>query len=162
MGLLDELLGGGPRQTQYRDFIDRFQRGKPYDSLRDQEVVDRYHEVAPELSREDYRASAQETFAQMSPQERAEFSRWLRTNARNQGVAVQDYDLNDDGIDDRAQRDPGQLAELTARVHDGEPNIFEQLFGKGDTGGRFDNPLAKVAVAGIAAMAAQRLMAARR
>ena len=78
-------------------------------------------------------------------------------------MSVPDYDLNDDGIDDRAQHDPGELAEVTTRVREQEPNIFEQILGKGGTGGRFDNPIvSKMAVAGIAAMAASRLMGARR
>ena len=29
MGILDELLGGGQRQKEYRDFVDRYEQGKP-------------------------------------------------------------------------------------------------------------------------------------
>jgi hypothetical protein len=76
-------------------------------------------------------------------------------------VSVPDYDLNDDGIDDRAQRDPGELAEVTTQVRDQNASIFEQILGKGGTGGAFDNPIAKIAVAGIAAMAASKLMGRR-
>jgi hypothetical protein len=51
---------------------------------------------------------------------------------------------------------------MTTRVRDKEPNIFEQILGKGGTGGMFDNPIAKIATAGIAAMAAQKLLGGRR
>ena len=54
-----------------------------------------------------------------------------------------DYDLNDDGIDDRAQQDPGVLADMTTRVRTNEPNILEQVLGKSGTGGTFNNPLAR-------------------
>jgi hypothetical protein len=161
MDLLERVLGGPQKQTEYRDFIDRFQRGSPYDSIDDREAVDRYQQVTPELSRAQYRDSAEDAFGRLSPTERAEFSRWLRTRANERGLSVPDYDLNDDGIDDRVQDNAGELAEMTTRVQEKEPNIFEQILGKG-TGGKFDNPIAKIAVAGIAAMAAQRMLGGRR
>jgi hypothetical protein len=162
MGLLDELLGGGQRQAEYKDFTNRYQQGSPYDQISDDETLQRYKELAPELSDADYRESAQESFSQLTPQERAEFSRWFRERSKQQGFQVPDYDLNDDGIDDRAQQDPGVLADMTTRVRTKEPNIFEQVLGKSGTGGTFNNPLVKIAVAGITAFAAQKLMGARR
>jgi len=162
MDLLERVLGSPEKRTEYQDFIDRYDAAPPFDSIEDREAVDRYGQVTPELSRDQYRDSASEAFGRLSPAERAEFSRWLRTHASQQGVSVPDYDLNDDGIDDRAQNDPGELAEMTTRVREQEPSIFEQILGKGGTGGRFDNPIVKMAVAGIAAMAASRLMGARR
>lgn len=161
MDFLNDLLGGG-RKQQYEDFATRYQNGPPYDTIGDDEALERYSELSPNLSREDYRQSAEQAFTRLSPQERGEFSRWLRTKSQQQGVSVPDYDLNDDGIDDRMQQDPGQLAEMTTRMHDQNPNILEQLLGKGGTGGRFDNPIAKIALAGITAFAAQRLMGGRR
>lgn len=159
MDMLKDLLGDSQRQQQYKDFSDRFQRGAPYDSIGDAETFERYSELSPKLSHDDYRQSAEQAFGQLSPQERAEFSRWLRTKSNQQGVSVPDYDLNDDGIDDRMQQSPGELADMTTRMHDQNPNILEELLGKG---GRFDNPIAKAAMAGIAAFAAQRLMGGRR
>ena len=162
MDLLERVLGGQKQQGEYRDFIDRFDRGSPYDSIDDREAVERYEQVAPQLSRDQYRQSAEDAFGRLTPAERAEFSHWLRTKAQQRGVSVPDYDLDDDGIDDRMQRDPGQLAEMTTQLREREPNVFEQLLGKGGTGGPLDNPIAKVALAGIAAMAAQRLLGGRR
>ncbi len=161
MDLLEKVLGG-EKKTEYEDFINRYEKGSPYDSIDDREAADRYGQIAPQLSRDQYRDSAQDAFARLSPSERADFSRWLRTRAKERGVSVQDYDLNDDGIDDRMQNDPRELAEMTTRVRDSEPNIFQQILGKGGTGGMFDNPIAKIATAGIAAMAAQRLLGGRR
>jgi hypothetical protein len=162
MDVLERVLGGPKQRAEYEDFINRYEQGSPYSAIDDREAVDRYQQMAPQLSRDQYRASAEDAFARLSPAERADFSRWLRTRAVQQGVAVQDYDLNDDGIDDRVQHDPGELAEMTTRVQERQPNIFEQLLGKGGTRGMFDNPIAKIATAGIAAMAAQRLLGGRR
>ena len=161
MDLLERVLGGNKR-TEYEDFINRYEQGSPYNTIDDREAVDRYQEVTPQLSRDQYRDSARDAFERLSPAERAEFSRWLRHRAQQQGVSVPDYDLNDDGIDDRVQNDPGELAEMTTKVREREPNIFEQILGKGGTGGMFDNPIAKIATAGIAAMAAQRILGGRR
>ena len=162
MDLLERVLGSPEKRTQYQDFIDRYDKAPPYDAIDDREAVDRYQQIVPELSRAQYRDSAAEAFGKLSPTERAEFSNWLRTRASAQGVSVPDYDLDDDGIDDRAQTDPGELAEMTTRVRENDPNLFEQLLGKGGTGGAFDNPIAKMAIAGIAAFAASRLMGGNR
>jgi hypothetical protein len=162
MDILERVFGNPKERTGYEDFINRYEQGSPYQSIDDREAVDRYQQIAPQLSRDEYRSSAEEAFARLSPTERGEFSQWLRTRATQQGVSVPDYDLNDDGIDDRVQNDPGELAEMTTRVQERQPNIFEQLLGKGGTGGMFDNPIAKIATAGIAAMAAQKLLGGRR
>lgn len=162
MDLLERVLGGPEKRAEYEDFIDRFNRGTPYDSIDDREAIDRYDLVTPELSSTEYRDAAADAFDRLSPQERAEFSRWLRTRAKADGVVVPDYDLDDDGLDDRMQGSPGELAEVTSRVRERDPNIFEQVLGKGGTGGPLDNPIVKIAVAGIAAMAAQRLLGERR
>lgn len=161
MQILDDILGGS-RKREYEDFATRYQNAPPYDTIGDDEALERYSELSPNLSHDDYRQSAEQAFSRLSPQERTEFSRWLRTKSQEQGVSVPDYDLNDDGIDDRMGQDPGQLAEMTTRMHDRDPNIFEQLLGKGGTGGTFDNPIVKIALAGITAFAAQKLMGGRR
>ena len=162
MDMLQRLVGGGQDRDQYQDFINRFEQGSPYDSITDDEAVDRYGQIAPSLAPNDFRDSAEDTFARLSPEERRSFARDLRTRARDRGMSVRDYDLNDDGIDDRMQNDPRQLADMTTRLRESDPNILEQLMGRGGTGGSFDNPIAKVAFAGIAAFAAQRLMGNRR
>ena len=46
MGILDELLGGGQRQKEYKDFLDRYDQGDPSEGYSDQEVLERYGEVS--------------------------------------------------------------------------------------------------------------------
>lgn len=157
MGFLNDLLGGQSSQ-QLQDFANRWQSGGAQ-QMSTQEVADKYGQVASNLTPDQYQASAQEAFAKMSPEQRAEFARWLQAHSQEQGVSVPD--LDGDGVDDRLQ-DPGRLASATTQVHQQKPGIFEQLLGKGGTGGPLDNPIAKIAFAGIAAMAAQRLMGGQR
>lgn len=146
-------------QRLYKDFVDRYQRGG--ESISEQEAADRYREVAPQLSPEVYEQSAQEAFARMSPQERAEFGRYL---AAQQG---RDFiDLNQDGIDDRLQ-DPDYLAKTTTQAHREEPGLLDQLLGGGHAGGGgksggiMGSPMTKGVLGGIAAYGISRLLGGR-
>ncbi len=46
MGILDELLAGGQRQKEYKDFVNRYEQGSPSEGYSDQEVLKRYGEVS--------------------------------------------------------------------------------------------------------------------
>jgi len=157
MGFLDSLLGGETGQ-QLQDFASRWQSGAGH-QMSGQEVADKYGQVAPNLTPDQYQASAEEAFSRLTPEQRAEFARWLQAQSQQHGVSVPQLD----GVGvDPSTTDPGRLAQATTQVHQQQPGIFEQLLGKGGTGGALDNPIAKVAFAGIVAMAAQRLMGGRR
>jgi len=156
MDILTNILGDPQKRSQYDDFIGRYQQGSPYDGIDDNEAVQRYEEITPNLSDQDYRESAEAAFSQLSPEERKEFSRYLQQRAQQRGMT--DFDGN--GIDDRLE-DPGELAKRTSQVRQQDPGLLEQLLGKGGTGGVLDNPLAKVVFAGIASFAASRLMGRR-
>ena len=153
MDVLNNILGSPEKRSQYDDFIGRYQQGSPYDGIDDDEAVQRYEEITPTLSDRDYQESAEAAFSQLSPEERREFSRYLRDRAQQRGM--NDFDGN--GIDDRLE-DPSELAKRTTQVRKQDPNILEQLMGKGGTGGPLDNPLAKIVFAGITAFAASKIM----
>jgi hypothetical protein len=157
MGFLNDLLGGQAGQ-QLQDFANRWQSGNG-GSMSTQEVADRYGQVAPNLTPDQYQESARAAFERMTPEQRSEFARWLQSRTQEQGMNIPD--LDGDGVDDRMQ-DPDRLAPVTTQVQQKEPGILEQLLGKGGTGGPLDNPIAKIAMAGITAMAAQKLMGGRR
>jgi hypothetical protein len=157
MDLITNILGGDPKKrSEYEDFIGRYEQGSPYDGIQDDEAVERYHELAPQLSDADYQDSAEAAFARLSPQERKEFAAFMRDKAHQRGIT----DFDGDGVDDRME-DPRELARMTNQVRQRDPNLLEQLMGKGGTGGPLDNPIAKAAFAGIAAMAASKLMGRR-
>ncbi len=182
MDFLGNLMGRDDRQ-EYRDFTERYDEGAPYDRISDEEAANRYREVAPNLSEDDYRLSAREAFERMSPEERVEFGRMLREEAQQRGHD-EFVDRDHDGQDDRFQ-DPEYLAGVTSSMHRREPDLMSSLLssamgsgggglmggmmGGGMTGGHgasggggmLGNPVAKAALAGIAATAAKKMMGGR-
>lgn len=178
MGLLDELMGGGEQQQSYREFVGRYSQGAPYDGIGDDEAVHRYGQVAGEVDPDTYRDSARDAFTNMAPDEREQYAQQLGAAADQQGVGH--------GWDGRST-DPDSLAALTSDVHQQSPDLLTGLLGGGMTGGSGlggllsgggggggglggllggaqgggqagGNPVMKAALAGIAAMAARRMM----
>ena len=183
MSMLDQLLGGGQRQ-EYDDFVNRYDQGAPWDGISDQEAVSRYQQVATQLPPDVYQQSAQDAFSRLSPDQRVQLGQYLRQQARQRNVPLQDFDQ--DGVDDRFQ-DPGQLAQMTTRLDQQQPGLLGQLLGGGGggsmggmlgglggalgggglggssgSGGILASPIAKAALAGIAAMAVKRMASGTR
>ena len=147
MDMLQNVLGslGGDQQKKMRDFSDRYQDGSPLEGYSDEEARDHYGQLASRLPNEEYEASAEQSFSRLSPEQRREFATWLRQRG---GSGLPHGDVDDARV----------LARETARVQQEQPNILQQAFGQG---GALSNPIAKAAVAGIAAMAAQRMFGRR-
>ncbi len=151
----------GKLQQYIEDFINRYQQGSQ--GISEQEAAARYRQVAPRLSSDDYLQAAKEAFARMSPEERVQFGRYLGQQAQRQGHDF--IDLNQDGIDDRLQ-DPDYLARTTAKAHQKEPGLLNQLFGGGgghtsgghSGGSMLSSPLAKGVLGGIAAYGLARML----
>ncbi len=162
MSFLEQLFGGGGQQRQeYQDFVNRYEQGAPWEGISNQEAMSRYQQVARQLPPQEYEQAAQEAFARMTPDQRRQLAQMLQQQARQQQVNFPD--LNQDGIDDRLQ-DPRAFAQVTSRMEQQQPGMLEQLLGGGGGGAgggageMLNNPLAKAALAGIAAMAAQRFL----
>jgi hypothetical protein len=160
MGILEELLGAGERQRDYSDFVKRYEQGSPSEGYSDQEVLKRYGDVAHEVPRDDYAKAAQEALARLSPQERAEFVRMLQERAQARGTQ----------LPRQIEPDPRDLGDVLADLHQ-KPGMLRDLLGGGrPSGGQsqpgapggepgiLTSPLAKAALAGIAAMIVKRVM----
>lgn len=157
MNFLETLLGGGQQADDYRDFVNRYEQGSPHEGYSDEEVANRYNQVSRQIPQDVYQDSAYDAFNRMSPQERMQFGQHMQQQSRQQNYDFPDF--NQDGIDDRFQ-DPNYLAQATSRIHQQQPDMLGQLLGAvgGGGGGVMNNPLAKGAMAGIAAMALKRMM----
>jgi hypothetical protein len=155
MDMLQNVLGGQSRQD-ISDFITRYQTGKPWEGISDQEAVDRYSQVATQLPPDQFRQAAEQAFAKLTPEQRAELVRILQSNAQQQSVSTPALDQRN--LPSSAQTDPGALASAATEIHEQQPNLLQQLLGEG---GALSNPIAKAALAGIAAMAAQRILGNR-
>ena len=145
MGLLDSLLANPSQQQDYQDFVGRYHQGQPHEGYTDQEVAQRYHQVAPNLSPQEYQAAAEQSYARLSSQERLQLGQHLQQQAQQQGLAG-----FGEGVPVNQYQDPRYLAQATAQVHQQQPGLLGGLLG-GSGGG--SNPLAKGALAGIAAAA---------
>jgi hypothetical protein len=125
MGLLDDLMGGGERQQDFRDFMDRYDQGAPYEGISEDEAVNRYGQVAGEVDPDTYRESARDAFANMAPEEREQYAQQLGSVADQQGVGH--------GWDGRST-DPDTLAAVTSNVHQQSPDLLASLLGGGGGG----------------------------
>lgn len=181
MDFLNQLMGGGARQQEYKDFTERYDQGPPYERISDEEAANRYDEVAPHLSEEDYRLSTREAFERMSPEEREEFGCLLQEHSRQGGHG----DVPGRAAEEKDLANPEFLAQLTSRMHQQQPDAVGSLMkgmlgsgggglvggmlGSGRTGGEgvsggggiMSNPAANAALAGIAATVAKRFMSGR-
>src|SRR5678816_1065609 len=88
MGILDDLLGCGQLQKEYKDFVDRYEQGDPYDGYSDQEVLKRYGEVSHAVPPDQFAQAAQEALGKLSPEERAAFVKLLQERAAERGVTL--------------------------------------------------------------------------
>lgn len=169
--MVDQLLSGlfgsndaddaETQRQRARDFADRAERN-PRD-LDPNEVVQNYRATTSRLSPDQYQRAAEEAFSKMSPDERRELKREMRRRARMQDQADQADQDDDDS--------PAVLARNAQQAHQehesggGLAGLFGLGGGDNKTAdnaksgleGMLDNPLAKVAIAGIAAAAAKHL-----
>lgn len=163
MGILDDLLGSGVVQKQFSDFIKRYEQGPPSEGYTDQEVVDRYNDVAHAVPPDQYAQAAQEALARLSPEERAEFVRMLQERARARGASLPSQigsDPKDLGnvVTDLHQT-PGRLRDLLGRESAPAPGRSPQpQSADAGLGNILASPVAKAALAGITAMLVKRVM----
>ncbi len=160
MGILDELLGGGQRQKEYRNFVNRYEQGDPSEGYSDQEVLKRYGEVSHAVPPDQYAKAAQEALGKLSPEERAAFVKLLQERAAARGIT----------ISREVQPEPKELGQVLTNLHQ-KPGQLRELLGGGDIqprgqapsesnpiGGMLASPMAKAVLAGIAAKVIKRVM----
>src|SRR5919202_133286 len=167
MNMFEQLLGGGQQRQEYQDFTQRYDQGAPWQGISDQEAYNRFQQVAPQLPPQMYQQSAQQAFERLDPQQRMQLGQYLQQQAQQQNVTFP----HQGGMD--AFQDPGYLAQVTGQMHQQQPGILGQLLGGALGGGgggggggagsqsMLDSPIAKAALAGIAAMAVKQMMGTR-
>jgi hypothetical protein len=125
-----------------------------HDAVSNQDASTAFNHVATTLSPEEFQQVAADAYQKLTPAQRSEVADYLQRQTQQQGTAVA-TNLPSPAV---AANDPGALASATAQIQAQEPNLLQQLFAPG---GAFSSPIAKAAVLGITAMAAQRLMGKR-
>ncbi|WP_038957611.1 hypothetical protein [Bradyrhizobium japonicum] len=159
MGILDELMGGGQRQKEYRDFVGRYEQGNPSEGYSDQEVLKRYGDVSHAVPSDQYAQAAIEALGKLSPEERAAFVKMLQERAAARGVA----------LPGQVAPEPKELGEVLTDLH-GRPGQLRDILASGDAQPHeqaqpsnpiidiLASPQAKAVLAGIAAMVVKRVM----
>jgi hypothetical protein len=141
----------------FTDFVTRYDQGPPSEGYSDQEVVERYGQVAHAVPPDQYAQAAQEALARLSPEERAAFVKMLQERAQAKGVA----------LPSRVGADPGELGQVLTGLHQRPGQLRDLLSGGGSpteaTGssalaGLLASPLARAALAGITAMVVKRVV----
>ena len=163
MGLLDMLMGSNQTRDGFQDFLKRFEQGPPSEGYSDQEVLDRYGQVAHQASPSDYEQAARDAFGRLSQTDREQFGQMLAGQAQNRG-------LNLPGLTPAQGQgfgDVGWLSNITSQIHQ-QPGMLRDLLGgltgnrqASSSGGILSSPLAKAALAGIAAMLVKKVLGGR-
>ena len=163
MDLLEMLMGNSETRTGFEDFLNRFEEGPPSEGYADQEVLDRYGDVAHKVSPSEYQQAARDAFTRLSPADREELGQLLSGQAQGKR-------LNLPGLTPKPSQGFGDLdwlSNITSQLHQ-QPGLLRDLLGgltggsqSGSGGSIFSNPVAKAALAGIAAMLVKKVLAGR-
>jgi hypothetical protein len=161
VGLLDTLLSSPQQQQALQNYVQRYQQGPPHEGYSDQEVLQHYQQVAPQLAPQEYMAAAQQAFNNMPPDQRTQFGQYVHQQLQSQGINVQGFGQGNQQM----YQDANFLAQQATQLHQQQPGLLGQLLGgggggagSGSGGGLLANPAAKAALAGIAAMAISNAM----
>ena len=154
--MVDQLLGGlfggqddddePVRRQRANDFIERYERGRPYDGIDDDEVIQNYRATAGRLSPQEYEEATAESLGRLSREERRE----LRRRMRQQGGGQFDNDEDDDPL--------GGLGGMLGGMFGGGGESAQASSSGGDLLG---GPLGKAVLGGVAAVAMKKMMGGR-
>src|SRR5947209_8579424 len=122
MEALGHVLGGAQQQSDYTDFVNRYNNGAPSEGYGHDEVQQRYNRIAPQLPPQDYQQAATAAFERMSPQEREQFAQYVQQRAQQQNVG-----LGSAFGDVKQYQDPGMLARATGQLQQQRPDLLGGL-----------------------------------
>ena len=171
--MVDQLLGGlfggqdndddEGRRRRATDFVDRYERGAPYDGIDDDEVMHNYRATAGRLSPHEFEEATAQSLGRLSREERRE----LRRRMRQQGGGQ----INDDDDDPRLMA--REISQYRQQGSDdplgGLGGMLGGMLGGGgssnqgaSTGGDLlGGPLGKAVMGGVAAFAMKKMMGGR-
>lgn len=147
---LQQMLSGNPQQQQdYLDFLKRYQND-PH-SISDAEAARRYREMiqnAPAGVAADAHASALD---QLTPEQRGKLAEKYQEAHNDPSSPFDGYQYSDAS----QAADPANLGRMAHQAEQQDPDLFDKIFGQGSPLG---GTLGKLALAGVAAYMASRVM----
>ena len=163
MNLLEMLMGNSQTREGFEDFLKRFEDGPPSEGYSDREVLDRYGEVSHKVSSSEYEQATRDAFGHLSQADREEFGKLLAGQARSKRLDLPGLTP----AQDQGFGNLDWLTNITSQLHQ-QPGLLREILGgltgskeSGSSGGILSNPLAKAALAGIAAMLVKKVLGGR-
>ena len=163
MNLLEMLMESSQAKEGFKDFLNRFEEGPSSEGYGDQEVLERYGEVAHKVSSSDYEQAAREAYGHLSQEDREEFGQLLAGQARSRRLDLPGLTP----AQGQGFGDVDWLSNITSQIHQ-QPGLLRDLLGgltgnreTSSSGGLLSSPIAKAALAGIAAMLVKKVLAGR-
>jgi hypothetical protein len=146
MDVLKNIFGGGdPDDHEQR--AQRYQQGYSsgqYDDLDEQDVQERYRRTVQHAPPEVVEEAHLEAFRRLPPQERQRIlSQFQQVSSDPRAPFTWGGPMDDS---------PEMLARMAGQARQQQPDMLQNL------GGMLSNPMAKMAMAGVAAYAAPRIM----
>ncbi len=155
MDVLKNIFGGGTPDN-YEQRAQQYQQGYQggqgqYADMDHQEVVDRYQRTMQHAPPEVVQQAHEEAFSRMPMDQRQQIVDQFRQAHNDPQPPFQFPGFTN------SQRDyaPAQMGQMFGQAQRQQPDLLQSMLGQG---GALSNPLAKMAMAGVAAIAAQRLM----
>ena len=176
------------RRSHAQDFVSRYETGLPHEGYSDEEAVHNYRQVAGRLSPQQYEEAASETFGRMSKEERRQLRQEMKQRSggqfgldnddpREMARAAAQYHQQDASGGGLASlfgmsgqqgggmmgggQQGGGIGGMLGGMLGGGQQQGGMMGGSQQGGSMLDNPLAKVAMGGIAAMAMKKMMGGR-
>jgi hypothetical protein len=155
------------RRARARDFVNRYEQGPPSEGYGNDEVLRNYRAVTDRLSPEQYQEAAAESFSRLSKEERRQMRRAMKKKTGGRIDAASDDPRDLAKAASRFQQEESASGGLASLFDFGGGGDDDQKRGglvdaKRDEGGDLlDNPLAKAALAGVAAFAVKKFLDSR-
>ena len=138
-------------QQMYQRYANAWDQGN-YSQLPEHEVRQNYGQFVQNAPQQMVEQAHQQYYEQMPPQQRGGLFQQLLSALIQQGINPQQIGIQNT---DPYSMSPSEGARLTGYVQQQNPDLLHQIMGPG---GPLSSPIAKMAVAGIAAYAAKQLL----
>ena len=145
MDVLQKIFAGGDPQQQYQ----QAQSGQ-YQDISHQDAVNAYQNAVQQAPPEVVEQAHEQAFSQLPMQQRQQVVQQFQ-QAANDPQQPFNYGFSGGPQD----YDPRNVGRMVTQAQQQQPDLLQQVLGPG---GVLSNPMAKAALVGVAAIAAQRLM----
>ncbi len=153
MDILKNIFSGGTPdnyEQRHQQYQTGYQGGN-FDNMDNNDVFERYQRTVQHAPPDVLEQAHQEAFNRLPPNERQQIVDRFRSANADPGQPF-NYPGFTNGPQDY---EPGRMGNMVRQAQQQQPDLLQQILGPG---GALSNPMAKAALAGVAAIAAQRMM----